>query len=192
MPLRSGARVTAAAVVASAFLATPGRADAESDARPRNTLTTNPVRFALLHFQVDYERAVAARWSVFVAPIGFYHDTWYPFAHAEHTTSFGYGVDFGTRLYFRRAPAGFYVGPMFALYRGSVSIRGEERLTGYVASAGAQGGYAHFFGRWVLAAGLGLTYGFASERAPEGSPRAAELPHWGTWVNFRANVGLAF
>jgi hypothetical protein len=44
----------------------------------------------------------------------------------------------------------------------------------------------------VLSAGVGYSWGFPSAEAPEGSPKAAQLPHADGWVSFRANVGLAF
>jgi hypothetical protein len=58
-------------------------------------------------------------------------------------------------------------------------------LEGYVFSPGVQGGYAWLLGRLLLAVGGGLSYGIATDRAPEG-------PHRGFWINFRANVGVAF
>ena len=66
---------TVAAVLTSA-------AAARGEQTARNTLTANPIRFALLHFQIDYERAIGSRVSLFVAPIAFHHATWYPFARA--------------------------------------------------------------------------------------------------------------
>ena len=175
------------------FLAAGGGSAFADESRPQNTLTTNPARFGILHFQVEYERVVANRWSAFVAPIGFFHATWYPFAHAHGVTAWGGGVDVGTRWYvFGESLDGVYFGPLFSLYRGEVSYEGDPTLTGYVFSAGAQAGYSRLLGRWVLAAGLGGSYGFASKEAPEGSPRAAQLPHWGPWVNFRLNAGIAF
>jgi hypothetical protein len=175
------------------ILAAGGRSAHADEPRRQNTVTTNPARFGILHFQVEYERVVANRWSAFVAPIGFFHATWYPFAHAHGVTAWGAGVDVGTRWYlFGASLDGAYVGPLFSLYRGEVSYEGNPTLSGYVFSTGAQGGYSWLLDRWVLAAGLGLSYGFASKEAPDDSPRAAQLPHWGPWVNFRLNAGIAF
>src|SRR4051812_30049098 len=89
---------------ALAFFLVAGTRSARADEqRPLNTVTTNPARFGILHFQVEYERVVANRWSVFVSPIAFYHATWYPFAHEHGTTAWGGGVDLGTRWYLSRA-----------------------------------------------------------------------------------------
>src|SRR5688572_21175323 len=63
--------------------------------RFRNTLSTNPIRYAILHFQIEYERVVADRWSVFAAPLAFHHAHWYPFARADHMTANGFGLDLG-------------------------------------------------------------------------------------------------
>lgn len=175
------------------FLAASGRSAHADEPRPQNAITTNPARFGILHFQLEYERVVANRWSAFVAPIAFYHATWYPFAHAHGVTAWGGGIDVGTRWYLLGSTLdGVYVGPLFSLYRGEVSHAGEPMLSGYVFSPGAQAGYSYLLNRWVFAAGLGMSYGFASEEAPDGSPRAAQLPHWGPWINFRLNAGITF
>jgi hypothetical protein len=174
-------------------LALGGSAARADEARPHNAITTNPARFGILHFQIEYERVVADQWSVFGGPIGFFHAEWYPFAHADGVTAWGGGVDAGARWYFLgEALDGAYVGPLLSLYRGEVSHDDDTMLTGYVFSPGAQGGYSWLIDRWVLAAGLGLSYGFASEEAPDGSSKAEQLPHWGPWINFRLNAGIAF
>lgn len=174
------------------FLAVSGSVALAEEQQPRNTITTNPARFGILHFQVEYERVVAEHWTAFAAPIGFYHATWYPFAHEHGVTAWGFGIDVGTRYMFRGELGGVYIGPILSLYRGEVSHENVPMLEGYVLSPGIQGGYTKLFGRWVFSAGLGGSYGFASKEAPDGSPRAAQLPHWGPWVNFRLNVGVAF
>jgi hypothetical protein len=171
----------------------PAHGAPETARRPRNTVSTNPVRFAILHFQVDYERTIAAKWALFVQPIAFHHATWYPFAHAPGMTANGFGIDLGGRYFVTgAAPEGVFVGPFLSAYRGEVLLDGAMTLEGYVFSPGVQGGYTKLLGRFVLSAGAGLSYGLATEEAPEGSPRAAQLPHHGLWVNFRANVGFAF
>jgi hypothetical protein len=169
-----------------------GHARADEPGAWRNTISTNPARYAVLHFQIEYERVFGDAWSAFVAPIFFHHATWYPFAHAEGLTANGYGLDFGARHFFGRAPSGAFVGPYLSAYRGHVLRDGREALEGYVLSPGVQGGYAWLLGRLLLAVGGGLSYGIATDRAPDGSPRAADLPHRGFWINFRANVGVAF
>ena len=175
------------------FLAAGSRSAHADESPPQSAITTNPVRFAILHFQLEYERAVATKWSVFAAPIAFYHAEWYPFAHEHGVTAWGGGIDVGARWYLLgSALDGAYVGPLFSLYHGEVSHHGAEMLSGYVFSPGAQAGYSYVLNRWVLAAGVGMSYGFASEEAPEGSPRAEQLPHWGPWINFRLNAGITF
>jgi hypothetical protein len=186
----SSLRVLAAAVVLLG--ATTGAAAADEPARPRWTVTTNPVRMAILHVQVDVERVVAPRWSVFLAPIGFFHATWYPFAHAEGTTARGGGADFGARYWFGPAPTGVFVSPYFSLYRGEVFKDDVKTLDGWVFSLGGQAGYQLLLGRWALSAGGGLSYGLASEEAPPGSVKAEQLPHRGVWLNVRLNVGFGF
>jgi hypothetical protein len=176
--------------LASITLTSAARADEPSTWS--NTVSTNPVRYGILHFQIEYERVFGEAWSGFVAPIFFHHATWYPFAHAEGITANGYGLDFGARYYFARAPSGPYVGPLVSAYRGHVMRDDRPTLEGYVFSPGVQGGYAWLLGRLLLAVGGGLSYGIATERAPDGSPRAADLPHRGVWLNFRANIGVAF
>jgi hypothetical protein len=190
----------AAAAAACALLATVVTTRARADgppaeeARPsrRNTVSTNPVRYGLLHFQIEYERIVADRWSLFVAPIYFHHAWWYPFARAHEMTANGFGADFGFRYTFANAPAGVFVGPLLSAYRGEVLRAGRTTLEGYVLSAGVQVGYTWLIDRWLLSAGGGLSYGIPTERAPEPSPRAAQLPHQGLWLNLRANVGFVF
>ena len=131
--------------------------------------------------------------SWFVQPILFHHATWYPFAHAPHMTADGFGLDAGLRYFVvGAAPQGWFVGPFLSAYRGEVRHDGTTTLEGYVFSPGAQGGDTRLLGRAVLSGGVGLSYGIATEEAPEASPRAAQLPHHGLWVNFRANVGVAF
>jgi hypothetical protein len=162
-------------------------------AGPANTVTANPVRYALLHFQIDYEHVIAPAWSCFGQPIYFHHAPWYPFVKAPGFTADGYGLDFGCRYFVSpSAPTGLFVGPFLSAYRGSVTDQGMTSLEGFVFSPGVQAGYTKLFGRLALSAGVGGSYGFPTERAPDGSPRAAELPHSGFWVNFRANVGVAF
>ncbi len=190
----TSARILAATAVLALRLGGVASAD-EGRARPsarRNTITTNPVRYAILHFQVEYERVVADRWSLFAAPIGFYHDTWYPFAQAPEMTARGFGLDLGGRYFFGPAPAGLFIGPYLSAYRGEVFRADVKTLDGYIFSAGVQGGYTLLLGRWVLSAGLGLSYGFPTEEPPEGSAKAEGLPHAGAWTSFRMNAGLAF
>jgi hypothetical protein len=179
---------------ASLLLALAGPARADDGERPRNTVTANPVRFALLHFQIDYERAVTPGWSLFASPIVFHHATWYPFARAPEMTASGFGVDLGSRYFMvGAAPAGAFVCPMLSIYRGEVRRAGAATLDGYVVSPGVQGGYTHLVGgRWVLSGGGGVSYGFATAEAPDGSARAEHLPHRGLWLNFRLNGGIAF
>ena len=172
-------------------LSLAGRAGAEELAR--NTVTANPVRFALLHFQIDYERVIAARVSLFASPIIFHHATWYPFARAPRMTANGFGLDFGGRYFLTgAAPAGAFVGPFLSAYRGEVLRDDETTLEGYVFSPGLQGGYTILLGRWTLSGGGGPSYGFATEEAPDGSEKAEQLPHRGLWLNFRLNAGVAF
>ncbi len=180
------------AAVLAGLVHAAGVAAADEPAPPRWIVTTNPVRMAILHVQVDVERVVAPRVGVFLAPIGFYHATWYPFAHAEHTTARGGGADFGARYWFGRAPAGLFASPYFSLYRGMVYEHDVKTLDGWVASVGGQAGYQRLLGRWALSAGGGLSYGLASEEAPPGSAKAQQLPHRGVWLNFRLNAGVAF
>jgi hypothetical protein len=158
----------------------------------RNVISTNPVRYAILHFQLEYERVVADRFTLFVAPIYFHHATWYPFAPSHDRTADGFGVDFGARYVFGEAPRGAFVGPILSAYRTRVQRSNAETLSGYVLSPGVQGGYTWLVDWLLLSAGVGLSYGFATERATDGTSKAAELPHRGLWVNFRANVGFAF
>ena len=166
--------------------------DAEGAEVRRNTVSANPVRFALLHFQVDLERAVSDRWSLFVSPIVFHHATWYPFARAPHMTANGYGVDLGARYFFTgTAPAGFFVGPFLSAYRGEVLRSGEQTLEGYIYSPGVQAGMTWIIRRWVLSGGGGPSYGFATKEGP-GTEKAEQLPHRGFWLNFRFNAGITF
>lgn len=164
----------------------------EPRAAPQNTVSTNPVRFAILHFQLEYERIVARRWSAFVAPIFFHHAHWYPFAPSHDITATGGGVDLGVRYTFGEAPAGFYLGPLLSAYRGEVKRAGTTSLEGYVLSAGPQVGYSWLIDWLLLSAGVGASYGIPTARAPDGSAKAAQLPHQGLWVSFRANAGIAF
>jgi Protein of unknown function (DUF3575) len=185
---RRAMRSWVAAAVLLACLHRPLRAD-----EVRNTVTANPVRFALLHFQVDYERAVAGRLSLFVSPIVFHHATWYPFARAPHMTANGFGLDFGARWFLTgSAPAGAFVGPFLSAYRGEVLHDDDTVLEGYVYSPGIQAGYTMLLGHWALSGGGGGSYGFATEEAPDGSEKAEQLPHRGFWLNFRLNAGVAF
>jgi hypothetical protein len=179
---------TGAIALALAFAA-----PAAAEETARNTVTANPVRFALLHFQVDVERAIAPRVSLFVSPIVFHHATWYPFAKAPHMTANGFGLDAGARYFITgAAPAGAFVGPFLSAYRGEVLHSGETTLEGYVFSPGVQAGYTMLIGRWVLSGGGGGSYGLATEEAPDGSAKAEQLPHRGFWLNFRLNAGVAF
>jgi len=168
--------------------------DAEKASARRNVLSTNPVRYGILHFQIEYERIIGERFGVFVAPIYFHHATWYPFARAHEMTANGGGLDLGFRYTFgaRAAPAGFYVGPILSAYRGEVLRAGVTTLEGFVFSGGAQAGYTWLVDWLLLSPGIGLSYGIPTERAPEGSAKAAQLPHQGLWINFRANVGFTF
>jgi Protein of unknown function (DUF3575) len=181
--VRTLAAVTALALAPLASAETPWR----------NTVTTNPARYALLHFQLEYERAFGERWSAFASPIAFHHAHWYPFAPSPDHTANGIGLDFGGRYFFLgSAPEGAFIGPFLSAYLAEV-LHGETRtLSGYVFSPGLQGGYTLLVGRWVLSGGLGLSYGLATAEAPAGSSRAEQLPHYGLWINFRLNVGLAF
>lgn len=175
----------------AAALSLAGGADAGELAR--NTVTSNPVRLALLHFQVDYERVVAGRVSLFVSPIVFHHATWYPFARAPGMTANGFGLDFGGRYFLTgAAPAGAFVGPFLSAYRGEVLRDDQTELEGYVFSPGVQAGYTLLVGRWALSGGGGVSYGLATDEAPEGSEKAEQLPHRGPWLNFRLNAGIAF
>jgi hypothetical protein len=174
-------------------LAVCGAGEAGAEEIPQNTLTANPVRFALLHFQIDVERAIAPRVSLFVSPIVFHHATWYPFARAPGMTANGFGLDFGGRWFLTgRAPAGAFVGPFLSAYRGEVLRDDQTTLEGYVFSPGFQAGYTLLVGRWALSGGGGLSYGLATDEAPAGSAKAEQLPHRGLWLNFRLNAGLAF
>jgi hypothetical protein len=164
----------------------------EAPSPRRNVLSTNPVRYGILHFQIEYERIVGDRWGVFVAPIYFHHSTWYPFAPSHDMTADGGGLDLGFRYTFSAAPAGLYVGPLLSAYR-SVVRRGDvTTLEGFVFSGGAQIGYTWLVDRVVLSPGVGLSYGIPTARAADGSAKAEQLPHQGLWINFRANVGLNF
>jgi hypothetical protein len=177
-------------VALAATLSAPAAARAE---RPRHVLSVNPLRVAILHVQLDVEVVVGPRLGLFVAPIYFHHATWYPFAHHPDHTADGGGLDLGARWYFGGdAPARWHAGPLLSGYRGRVETRGETSLEGWVFSVGGQAGYTWIRGRWTFSGGLGLSYGFATDEAPDGSPKAAQLPHRGPWVSFRANVGLAF
>jgi hypothetical protein len=173
--------------------APPGALAGEAPPRPRWSVSTNPARIAILHFQVDVERTVGGRLGLFVAPILFHHATWYPFAHHRDHTASGGGVDLGLRYYpGGDGPARLSLGPMLSVYRGQVTTNGTTSLEGEVISLGVQAGYSWLIGRWLLAAGGGLSYGLATDEAPADSPKAAQLPHRGPWINFRMNVGLTF
>lgn len=186
-----GTRVWLGAATIAAVLTSAAAAHGQQTAK--NTLTANPVRFALLHFQIDYERAIGSRVSLFVAPIAFHHATWYPFARAPDMTANGFGLDLGGRYFMTgTAPAGAFVGPLLSAYRGDVLRDGETTLEGYVYSLGVQAGYAVLLGRWALSGGGGGSYGLATEEAPAGSAKAEQLPHRGFWLNFRLNAGVAF
>lgn len=159
----------------------------------RNTLSINPIRMALLHFQIEYERIVADRFSLFVAPIFFHHAHWYPFAPSHHMTANGFGADFGFRYTFGHAPEGFYLGPYLSAYRTEIKRNGAPDLDGYVLSPGVQAGYTWVIARWfLLSAGAGLSYGIATARAAAPTEKAEELPHHGVWLNVRGNVGVVF
>jgi hypothetical protein len=184
-----------AIATALGFCARSARAEGSPSAAEesrRNVVSTNPVRYAILHFQIEYERVVTRTLTLFVAPIYFHHATWYPFAASHDRTADGYGLDFGARYVFAEAPRGAFLGPILSAYRGEVSRAGTRTLSGYVLSPGVQVGYTWLVERLVLSAGAGLSYGFATERATDGTSKAAELPHRGLWVNFRANAGFAF
>lgn len=150
------------------------------------------MRYAILHFQVEYERIVADRWSLFIAPIFFHHATWYPFAPSDDMTANGGGLDLGFRYTFGNAPAGLFVGPLLSGYRTEVRRAGVKTLDGYVFSGGVQAGYTWLIDRLLLSAGVGLSYGVPTEQGPDGGAKAAHLPHKGLWVNFRANAGVTF
>lgn len=168
-------------------------AHASDDKQRKNAITTNPARFFILHFQLEYERVLNDRWSTFIAPIVFHHAHWYPFAMSDDTTADGQGADFGVRYFFSgHAPTGFYAGPYLSAYHGDVTTAGVKTLDGYVFSVGAQGGYTYHLGPWVLSGAIGPSYGFATKNAPKGSPKYAQLPHRAFWANFRLNAGIAF
>jgi hypothetical protein len=213
MPYAPSPSLRAAVLVAGAIASISVAARAEPDAdivpesspdappddppppaeRPNNTVTLNPVRYALLHAQVEYERTTTNHTTLFVQPIAFHHATWYPFNHIENTTAEGIGADVGMRyFFFGWAPEGFYAGPMLSAYYAAEHRKGET-LHGFVLSPGVQGGYDAIFFDWlVLGAGIGASYGFGMTSPPPGAPEGAGLPHSGLWVNFRSNVGIAF
>ncbi len=169
------------------------KSSSEESSSPLNTVTTNPLRYALLHFQIEYERVVHENVTIFVAPIVFHHATWYPFNKIENTTAEGVGVDVGARfVFFGEAPTGAYVGPLLSAYYG-IEHRDGQTFEGFVISPGAQVGYQIVLFDWLtLAAGAGGSYGISTTVPPEGSPKGAGLPHDGFWANFRTNVGVAF
>ena len=93
----------------------------------RNAVTTNPIRYGILHFQVEYERTVSQRWSLFLSPIAFHHALWYPPVSSDDATATGYGIDFGARWFLTgRAPTGVFAGPFLSAYRGAVTTSGVE------------------------------------------------------------------
>lgn len=174
-------------------LAAHARAQAPAVAAPQNTVTLNPVRYGLLHFQIEYERVLNDDVTLFLSPIAFHHATWYPFNKIAGTTGEGLGLDIGARWYFfGDAPSGFHAGPLLSAYY-AVEHRDGVDLAGLVFSPGAQVGYQAVLWDWlVLGAGAGGSYGFGTSAPPAGSPTGAGLPHSGFWVNFRSNVGVAF
>jgi hypothetical protein len=166
---------------------------ASASAGPANTVTLNPIRYGLLHFQVEYERVLTENFSLFVSPIAFHHPTWYPFNKIANTTAEGIGVDLGGRFIFLgEAPTGVYIGPFLSAYYG-VEHRDGLTFEGFVFSPGAQAGYQIVLWDWLaLGAGVGGSYGLSTTAPPAGSPPGAGLPHSGFWLNFRSNIGIAF
>jgi hypothetical protein len=179
-----------AAVLVAAMLAAHG---AHAQERPHTTITTNPIRAGLLHFQLEIDHALSEDMSLFAAPIVFHHATWYPFNKADGETATGGGLDFGARfVLLGAAPEGLYVGPLVSAYYGVEEADGRT-LDGVIVSLGAQGGgNLILWDRLVLGAGVGASYGFPSEVAHAHAAEGAALPHAGLWVNFRTNIGVAF
>ena len=166
---------------------------AYSEPAKQNAVTLNPIRYGLLHFQVEYERRATDKLDWFVSPIVFHHATWYPFAHVDNTTADGFGLDFGMRYFVTGAALeGAFVGPFLSAYHGSEHRAGMTH-SGYIFSPGAHAGYSAVVHRWLmLSASAGASYGFPTLEAEPGSPHGAGLPHAKFWINFRTNVGFAF
>jgi hypothetical protein len=166
---------------------------ARADDAPTTTVTVNPIRYGLLHAQLEIDHAVDPAVSLWIQPILFHHATWYPFNKADGETATGGGVDFGARFVFLgAAPEGLYLGPIVSAYYGSETVGGRT-LDGVIVSLGAQAGANVILWSWLaLGAGVGASYGFPTAVAPDGAPEGAALPHAGLWVNFRTNVGVAF
>ena len=170
MTLAARALLAPITVIASlATLALPTRdADADADAgavhrqadaAPKNAVAGNLFMLAFGVYNVEYERALDARWSVTGAVTGIYANGTLFDASVR---SRGAGANLGARYYFTgTAPQGLFAAAFARAFY--VSLQAADGMDeGATAGGGAMVGYAHVFWRRLhvqAAAGAHVLWG---------------------------------
>lgn len=173
--LLSGLTVALLLPATSAFAASIDDPTWTSERWPKNTITTNPLGMALGIFNIEYERAVSDRVSVYGGP------SYFGLGIGDESID-AFGLDLGARFFVSgQAPEGFFLSPGLGLAYVTASAT-DESLFGWTASGLL--GYTWLFGRaFDLSLGFGGSY-FNMEVAGVGFR--------GFLPAARASIGAAF
>ena len=146
----------------------------ESERWPKNTVTTNPLGMALGIFNLEYERAVYDRVSIYGGPSYFG-------LGVDDTSIDAFGIDAGARFFVSgQAPEGFFLSPGVGVAH--VSATGSDSVIGWTASA--LFGYTWLFDR-AFALSLGFGGSYFNMKVEESGIR-------GFMPSLRASIGAAF
>ncbi len=143
-----------AAALAVALVAMPAIAGAQE--RPRNVITWQPLSLITGYVDLEYERAIGTRFSVYAAPGAVFSRKRY----LNGTTSlgvFGASLDVGARWFpLRDAPSGLFVDLGFGVFSSAFASLGD-RVQGFGVRGMLVGGYTLILLRHiVLSGGLGV------------------------------------
>ncbi|MBK8695560.1 MAG: hypothetical protein IPN17_25610 [Deltaproteobacteria bacterium] len=168
----------------AALLLAPATASAQRPERPRNVITLQPLSGVTGYFDLEYERALGRRLSVYAAPGAIFSQT----QRLDGSLSVGvYGasLDLGARAFpFNDAPAGFFVD--LGVGVATSSFPSQDRVQGFGVRGMFLLGYtAILAGHFVASFGLGAQVSRFTRRSG-GDAEVAFLPA------LRFAVGWAF
>ncbi len=154
---RSRGRSTRGREVSSTTTDAPrSTALAGAQERPRNVITWQPLSLITGYVDLEYERAIGTRFSVYAAPGAVFSRKRY----LNGTTSlgvFGASLDVGARWFpLRDAPSGLFVDLGFGVFSSAFASLGD-RVQGFGVRGMLVGGYTLILLRHiVLSGGLGV------------------------------------
>ena len=140
--------------MALALVAMPAIGEAQE--RPRNVVTWQPLSLITSYIDLEYERAIGTRFSVYAAPGAIFSRT----RHLDGTTSigvFGVSLDVGGRWFpLRDAPSGLFVDLGLGVFTSAFSDFGK-RVQGFGLRGMLLAGYTLILARhFVLSGGVGV------------------------------------